>query len=357
MLQLELVVMALASLNLVSALVGQATDASSSKLPIAADGVLLVELTEPMPGKAALADPVVAGDWPEERRKRAGKILVGGAPVEFETLRTQLRGRLAGSQDGSMPGDIETGLVLRLTVAPNRSWSDARALLELCGDPGIAIRSVELSPPAAAVRPKTQVCIVLTDSLPGKAALADPVVAAEWPKARQERAGRLFADGQQLAVTELRSFLKKGLADSSTTSVRIEAPPTRPWRDVLEVVDACTDSAVGIRFVELVPTTWTQTLAATTLATRGGTIRLREGKFGVTWEFADNELKISEVGEGASRDAGIQVGDRFVTVDGRRIGSAEEMTAIRDSIWNGSKSRIVLGVLRGTRRLTYVVTK
>jgi hypothetical protein len=114
---------------------------------------VLIELTEPLPHPEALNDPVVAADWPEARRERAGKVFANGKPVDFDELRTYLV-RL-GMQNPRRLDPVEPGISMtqvRIEVA--RSWGDVRRVLDICGEPEIAIRRVEIVPLA---KPKSPV--------------------------------------------------------------------------------------------------------------------------------------------------------------------------------------------------------
>jgi hypothetical protein len=94
------------------------------------------------------------------------------------------------------------------------------------------------------------------------------------------------------------------------------------------------------------------------IASRGGVIKLGEkGLMALQWQWTGNGLKVTEVLEGPSKEAGIQVGDIFVTVDGKQIGSDQEMRGIRDEVKSGKRPQAVVGVLRGKDRLTFRMIK
>lgn len=318
---------------------------------------VVIALTEPLPGSAALADPVIAADWPLARRARAAKILYGAKPVDMEGLRAYLRARVAW-RDATMQA-------VRLEIARNRRWADVCAVVRLCGHPDISLRTLSIAV-AGAAAPRDSVELYLSDTLPGREALADPAVAADWTAERRERAGKTFHDGQPVTAAELRSLLRTATADPQEPQrrdrhravlLRLEVADTRSWDDLLAIVELCGDPEIDIRHIEITPVTWGQKAGAQILPS-GPRIKLTDdGRFGVEWEWADGSLKILEVGDGGCLDAGIQVGDRFVAVDGKQLASDTEMREIRDEVASGERPYAVLDVKRAGRRLRFVLTR
>lgn len=336
-------------------------------------GPIEITLTEPKPGEAALADPVVAADWPDVRRALADKILVRGSPVGLEQLR-----QLLSARRPLHVGDEQDAPDVVLLVAANRRWSDLTPILGLFGEPAIGPRRITITVAGATDAPTEDLTIYFSDALPGKQALSDAVVARDWPKERVERAQKIYADDQLVTQSQLGGILRErvdrtkaapsppggeqgtvstGTGDRWPLCLRVEVALSRPWSDMQVVLDLCADPAIGIRHLEIVPVTWRQK-AATAVLPAGQRVRLgSEGKFGVQWEWTKGALVIAEVDAGGCREAGIKAGDRVVAVDGAKVSSEDDVLRARDAVHTGARTHAIMQVMRGSRRLQFVVTK
>lgn len=228
---------------------------------------IVIELTEPAPPSELLTDKALAAAWSKERRARAGKTMVDGKPIAIEDLRSVLALRGVGEDSRRAASGDWVPPVVHVHVHPKR-WADGIMLLDLLGEPEIALRRIEIRPcdatgkVLAADSQSPEISVEITEKAPSARALAHPTVAAAWPAERLQRTDLVLLDGAPVTLDSIAGGLRKlpgkpagktGGQPPGGRRLTISVWGTRSWEDVRKVCGLAVEPDQGITHLTIVP--------------------------------------------------------------------------------------------------------